>query len=98
MRKDMWLRLQGAKTGHLHIALTVVEHNFKSGDSPTQEEEGGAISVSNDATATTPAGTCQVVVVVVLLLLLFCLFGLLCATRSAPDTIKTNKFTDCRHG
>jgi hypothetical protein len=98
MRKDMWLRLQGAKTGYLRIALTVVEHNFKSGDSPTQEEEGGAISVSNDATATTPAGTCQVVVVVVLLLLLFCLFGLLCATRSAPDTIKTNKFTDCRHG
>lgn len=94
MRKDMWLRLQGAKTGHLHIALTVVEHNFKSGDSPTQEEEGAAISVSTDAAATTPAGTCQVVVVV----LLFCLFGLLYATRSAPDTIKTNKFTDCRHG
>jgi len=93
----MWLRLQGAKTGHLHIALTVVEHNFKSGDSPTQEEEGAAISVSNDATDTTPAGTCQVVVVVVLLLL-FCLFGLLYATRSAPDTMKTNKFTDCRHG
>jgi hypothetical protein len=79
----MWLRLQGAKTGHLHIALTVVEHNFKSGDSPTQEEEGAAISVSNDAAATTPAGTCQVVDV---LLLLFCLFGLLCATRLAPDT------------
>jgi hypothetical protein len=91
----MWLRLQGAKTGHLHIALTVVEHNFKSGDSPMQEEEGAAISVSNDAAATTPAGTSQIVVV---LLLLFCLFGLLCATRSAPDTIKTNKFTDCRHG
>lgn len=96
MRKDMWLRLQGAKTGHLHIALTVVEHNFKSGDSPMQEEERAAVSVSNDATDTTPAGTCQEVVAV--LLLLFCLFGLLCATRSVPDTIKTNKFTDCRHG